>query len=81
MDRFYLKATIADVDLTVAGEPLHPAEVLVLDLGEWMVRVILPAEISREHFAALAVGTPVVVHASGIGPTWLVAATVTVRPQ
>jgi hypothetical protein len=37
---FAFRGTIADIDGTVPGEPLHPAAVLVLEIADTLNRIV-----------------------------------------
>jgi hypothetical protein len=56
---FALRGTVADIDGTVLGEPLHPAAVLVLEVAGAFSRIVLPRWLSQAAGDALCVGAAV----------------------
>jgi hypothetical protein len=60
---FGFSGSIADVDATVSGEPLHPSTVLLIEAGGTISRVIVPHELITNYVDLLSVGQ--VVEVSG----------------
>jgi hypothetical protein len=56
---FAFRGTVADIDTTVAGEPLHPTTVLVLEVANTLSRIVLPRALAQANRDALNVGTTV----------------------
>jgi hypothetical protein len=71
---FLLRGTIADVNGTAVDEPLHPSLVVHVDFGVGIRRVIVPAELAKQHFVRLEVGVPVHVTGHVMGDATLLAA-------
>ena len=59
---FRLTGLVADVDETTPGEPGHPALALIIECGDDLARIVIPASVRPlEKRELLAVDRPVAV--------------------
>ena len=56
---FVINGRVADVDNTTADEPYHPATAVIVEVGDALTRVIVPASVLQERLELLCPGRPV----------------------
>lgn len=56
---FSFRGTIADIDETTEVEPSHPALCLIVEIGETLVRVVVPEVVLNGRRKLLCVDRPV----------------------
>lgn len=56
---FFVKGTIADVDSTTTLDSIHPALVLVVDVGPVLQQIAIPSPLLAGDLSRFRVGTPI----------------------
>ena len=56
MHTFLFRGSVADVDETIEGDPLHPSTVVLVDAVDSITRVIVPDDLLENRRELLTVG-------------------------
>ena len=56
---FTFRGKVADIDETTSDQPLHPSTLLLIEVGDTIDRVIVPASVLSDNLPLLCAGRPI----------------------
>ena len=59
MLNFTFRGKVADIDETTSDQPLHPSTLLLIEVGDTIDRVIVPASVLGDNLPLLCAGRPI----------------------
>jgi hypothetical protein len=56
---FTFRGKVADIDETTSDQPLHPSTLILIEVGDTIHRVIVPASVLGDNRPLLCAGRPI----------------------